>query len=88
MKTGISQIWELIYGGEPTKSKMRKTMGIYYSMVVVCSFALHIANKMWHFNNKIPWWGLIIVGYFVATGLFLLYVYVYKGFLRSTSFCF
>jgi hypothetical protein len=82
MKTGTSQIWELIYGGEPTKSQIRKTMGIYYAMIVVFSLALYIANEIWHFNNEMTWWLSIIGGFIITTG-FYGYLFLYKRFLLS-----
>jgi hypothetical protein len=78
---------ELLYGGEPTKSQRKKTNRIYYIMTVLIALALYITNKIWPFNDELPWWGQICAdlfgGFAITGGLMAFYVYVYKGFLRS-----
>jgi hypothetical protein len=78
-----TEFFELLFDGKPTKSQIRKAMGKYYIMIVVFSFVMYIENKIWHYNDKIPWLGYIIGGYVITTGLWILYVYVYKALLRS-----
>jgi hypothetical protein len=75
---------ELLFDGKPTKSDIKKVNRRYFIMVVVISLGMYLLDKIWPFKEGgLIWYDCILGGFLITTGLWGIYVFIYKGFLRS-----
>jgi predicted membrane channel-forming protein YqfA (hemolysin III family) len=79
MKTDFE---EVLLGEKRSKSDIKKFNRRFYIMVVVASLGLFLVNQIWHFKDDMSWYAYIIGGFLITAGI-LLYIYIYKSFLRS-----
>lgn len=79
MKTDFE---EVLLGDKRSKSDIKRFNQRFYIMIGVTSLGLYLANRIWPFKDKLAWYTCIIGGFLISVGI-LIYIYIYKSFLRS-----